>query len=389
MSTWPRPAARWALALASAWLVHLTATAAPDVAALRGFVDAAVKPVMAAHGLPGLAVGVTVDGQAFFFNYGVASRETNTPVSEATIFELGSVSKTFTATLGLYAQALGKLSLDDHPGAYMPALKRRAIDRATLRHLGTYTAGGLPLQFPGDVSDDERMVRYFQTWSAHARPGAQRQYSNPSIGLFGHIAAIALDRDFADAVETELLPRLGLKQTHVRVPPGAMADYAWGYDAANRPRRVNPGVFGAEAYGIKSTAADMIRFVQVNMDAAGLDEPLRRAVEGTHVGYFVVGSMVQGLGWEQYAYPVSLPQLLQGNSETVIFEANAARPVPASAGGSRLFNKTGSTGGFGAYVAFVPQKRIGVVLLANRNYPIPDRVRTGAALLGWLAAHTN
>jgi beta-lactamase class C len=348
-------------------------------------VDAAIRPVIAEHKVPGVAVAVTVDGQAYFFNYGVASRETNEPVSEATIFELGSVSKTLTATLALYAQALGKLSLIDHPSKYMPQLKGSAVDKATLLNLGTYTAGGLPLQFPGEVSGDEGMVGYFQNWKPDAEPGAQREYSNPSIGLFGRITSLALQRDFADAVETELLPKLGLRHTYIRVPASAIADYAWGYDKENRPGRVNPGVFDAEAYGVKSTAADMIRFVQVNMDSSGLEESLRRAVDGTHVGYFDVGGMVQGLGWEQYAYPVSLERLLKGNSDTIIFGPNAARRVAGQLTGPRLFNKTGSTRGFGAYVAFVPEKRIGVVMLANRSYPIPDRVRAAHAILSWLA----
>ncbi len=389
MIRWHARVSGFAVAALAACLVTAPATAATDVAAMREFVDAAIKPLMAEHKLPGMAVAVTVDGQAFFFNYGVASRETNQPVSEATIFELGSVSKVFTATLGLHAQALGKLSLEDHPSRFMPALKGRAIDRATLLHLGTYTAGGLPLQLPDDVSDDKHIVPYFRDFRPDAKPGARRKYSNASIGLFGHITALALRRDFADAVETELLPKLGLAHTYIRVPARAMADHAWGYDSDSKPRRVNPGVFDAEAYGVKSTSADMIRFVQVNLDASSLEEPVRRAVDGTHTGYFSVGTMVQGLGWEQYPYPVSLERLLQGNSETIILESNAARRVAPGLGGPRLFNKTGSTAGFGAYLAFVPDQRIGIVLLANRNYPIPDRVRTGASILDWLAAHTK
>ncbi|WP_374757627.1 class C beta-lactamase [Jeongeupia sp. HS-3] len=363
------------------------AGAADDDARIRGIVDAAIRPVIKTYDVPGMAVAVIVDGRPRFFSYGVASRQNSTPVSENTLFELGSVSKTFTATLGLYAQATGKLSLDDHPGRYMPELKGYPIDKASLLDLGTYSAGGLPLQFPDDVSDDARMIDYFRQWRPDAEPGVQRRYSNPSIGLFGHLTALALKRDFAGAVEGELFPALGLKHSHVRVPQSAMADYAWGYDKANKPIRVNPGMFDAEAYGIKSTAADMARFVQVNIDPGKLEGPMRRAVEGSHVGYFKIGDMVQGMGWEQYSYPIPVQRLLAGNSADVSMKPNAATKLtpPRKPSGATLFNKTGATNGFGAYVAFVPEEKIGIVMLANRNFPISARIEAAHAILTQLA----
>jgi beta-lactamase class C len=384
VTTWPF---RGSLALIASCLLPLTSSAADDSARIRSIVDTAIRPLMAEYDVPGMAVAVTVDGQAMFFNYGVASREKRTPVGEATLFELGSVSKVFTGTLAAYAQVLGKLSLDDHPGQYMPQLKDRAIDKASLLHLGTYSAGGLPLQFPDEVENDEQMIAYFRQWKPDAAAGAQRRYSNPSLGLFGHVTALALKRDFADAVETQLFPQLGLHHSHIRVPETAMVNYAWGYNRANQPIRVNPGVFAAEAYGVKSTTADMIRFVQTNIDPARLNGPMQRAVAATHVGYFQVGEMVQGIGWEQYVYPVTLQQLLAGNSATVIMESNAAKQViaPRAPAGPAWFNKTGSTGGFGAYVAFVPAQKIGIVMLANRNYPIPARIKAAHAILEQLA----
>jgi beta-lactamase class C len=374
------------IVLASLCLLPAASHAAPDAAAIRNAVDKAIKPLMAQHDVPGMAVAVTVDGKATFFSYGLASKEQHVPVNENTLFELGSVSKTFNATLGCYARVQGKLSFDDHPGAYMPQLKGSAIDRASLLELGTYTAGGLPLQMPDEVNDDAQMRTYFRNWTPDAGPGTQRRYSNPSIGLFGHLTAVALHSSFADAVEGTLFPALGLKHSHIRVPAAAMEDYAWGYNSANKAVRVNPGVFDAEAYGVKSSAADMIRFVQANIDPSRLAEPMRQAVECTHTGWFRIGDTVQGLGWEQYRAPVTLAQLQAGNSEKMSRGLNPATRLqpPQAAPRGTLFNKTGATGGFGAYVLFVPDQRVGIVMLANKNYPIPARVDAAYAILGEL-----
>jgi beta-lactamase class C len=376
-----------ALVFVSSCFLAPAGKATDDSVKIRSMVDAIIRPLMAEYDVPGMAVAVTVDGQAMIFNYGVASREDNTPVSEKTLFEIGSVNKTFTGTLTAYAQALGKLSLNDHPGNYMPQLKGSAIDKVSLLNLGAYTAGGLPLQFPDDVSNHNQMVAYFRQWKPEAAPGAQRRYSNPSIGLLGYIAGLALKSNFADAVENQLFPKLGLNHSYIRTPKSEMPNYAWGYAKANKPIRVNPGVLDAETYGAKSTAADLIRFVQANIDPNGLEGPMRRAVEDTHLGFFRVGEMVQGLGWEQYPYPITLERLLAGNSLTMIMESNAATQLipPQAPSGPTLFNKTGSTNGFGAYVAFVQTKKIGVVMLANRNYPIPARIKTAFAILEQLA----
>jgi beta-lactamase class C len=384
---------RLTMALACLSLAPLTALAAgcADASTVRAAVDSAVRPLMAQYDIPGLAVAVTVDGYAMFFNYGVASRENQAPVSENTLFELGSVSKTFTATLASYAQVRGKLSLDDHPGHYIAQLKGSAIDRASLLDLGTYAAGGLPLQFPEEVGNDEQMIAYFRLWQPEAAPGSRRRYSNPSLGLFGRAAAAALQSSFDDAVERQLFPALGLRHSHVHVPDHAMVNYAWGYDKANKPVRVRPDVFDAETYGVKSTTADMVRFVQQNIAPEQLAAPFRRAVEGTHVGFFQVGAMVQGLGWEQYRQPVTLERLLAGNGEQIMQESNPVTRLtpPQAAPSGTLFNKTGSTRGFGAYVAFMPEQKIGIVMLANKNYPIPARVKAAYAILEQLAPLTQ
>lgn len=351
-------------------------------------VDRVFASLMEEYDVPGVAVAVTIDGEHHFFSYGVSSLETKEPVTENTIFELGSVSKTFTGTLGGYAVARSKLSLDDHPSRYMPELEGSPIDKATLLHLATYTAGGLPLQFPDNITSDEEVGSYFAGWQPDAAPGETRRYSNPSIGLFGHLAARALQGNFAEILENQIFPALGLHHTFVSVPESNIASYAWGYDASNQPIRVNPGPLDAEAYGVKSSAADMIAFVDVNIRPDTLAPDLQEAVKATQVGYFKVADMIQGLGWEQVPYPLTAEQLLAGNSRTMAMESNKATAVSAAdrPSGAILFNKTGSTNGFGAYVAFVPEERIGVVMLANKNVHIPARINAVHAVLEALSA---
>lgn len=376
-----------ALGVILALVAPLEARASDDTEKLRTNVDQTIYPLMSRHDIAGMAVALTVDGRSYVFNYGVSSRQRQTPVTDSTIFEIGSITKMFTATLAAYAQATGRLSLEDHPGHYLPRLLGAPVDQATLLHLGTYTAGGLPLQFPDAIGDDAAAMVYLHDWKADAPPGTVRRYSNPSIGLLGAATAAALNERFATLVETRLLPGFGMRHSYIHVPARLMPDYAWGY-RKGEPVRASPGPLDEETYGMKSTASDMIRFLQVNIDPSGLETPLRRAIDATHVGYFKVGAMVQGFGWEQYPYPLSSALLLAGNSEKIIFEANPARAVaPTRAEEPRLFDKTGSTGGFSAYVAFVPAKRIGLVMLANGNLPIAARVAAAYAILDRLAPH--
>lgn len=386
MITPSHPHIRRTVAAVSACLLSATAWAADDSARIGGIVDATIKPVMAEHGLPGMAVAVTAGGKAYVYHYGVASKEGKVPVGGATLFELGSVSKPFTATLASYAQALGKLSWDDHPGKYVPELKGHAIDKATLLHLGTYTAGGLPLQFPEQLAD-AGIVGYFQQWKPDAAPGKQRVYSNPSLGLFGHVAARAMGAGFVDIMEQQVLPQLGIRNSYMRIPAAAMENYAWGQDDKDEPARMRPGPFGMQAGGLVATAGDVLRLVQANIDPSQLKEPMRRAVQGTQRGYFAVGPMVQGLGWEQYPWPVKVEQVVAGNSTKISWEPNPARRIEVAGEPQQaiLFNKTGSTRGFSNYVAFVPREKIGIVMLANKGYPSEARVRAAHAILQQLA----
>ncbi|MGE8153496.1 class C beta-lactamase [Pseudomonas vancouverensis] len=353
---------------------------------LESVVNAAVRPVMQAEGIAGMAVAVTVNGQPHYFNYGVAAKETGNAVTQDTLFEIGSVSKTFTATLAGYAVASGKLSLDDKASQVLPALHGSAFDNISVVQLGTYSAGGLPLQFPAEYDSADKMLGYYQQWQPLYPAGSHRLYSNPSLGLFGYLAAQSLGVPFDEAMEKTLLPKLGLKHTFLSVPQDQMSLYAQGYNKDGKPVRVGPGALDSEAYGVKTSAADLLRYVQANMQPATLEKPLQQAIALTHSGYYKVDGMTQGLGWESYPYPVTLEQLQAGNSNQMAFEAHQVQWIkpPQAPRQDALFNKTGATGGFGAYVAYVPQKQIGIVLLANKNYPNALRIKIAHQILSAL-----
>lgn len=350
----------------------------------------AAEAMMRDNAIPGLAIALTDHGRQHFYEFGVADQASGQAVTRDTLFELGSISKTFTATLAAQAQVQGRLSLQAEAGDYLPQLAGTPFGRLTLVNLATHTSGGMPLQFPDAVNDDTRLLAWLRDWKPDHTPGTWRTYANPSIGMLGVIAARQLQLPYRDA-QQQLLDGLGLRHTFIDVPKDQQALYAWGYGKDGQPVRVNPGMLADEAYGVKSSSQDLLRFVEANLGAIELAPPLREALAQTQRGYFRRGAMTQDLIWEQYDYPLALQTLLDGNdNRTALLGAAVTTIDPPQAPQQRVWiNKTGSTNGFGAYVAFVPQKQQGVVILANRNYPNTERVKLAWQLLGLLEAPTE
>lgn len=369
--------------LASAVALATSARAADTPPPARDVVAGVVVPLMKEYDIPGLAVGVVTPEGDEVFTFGVASKATRKPVTADTLFEIGSVSKTFTATLASYAAAKGDLALADPATKYLPELRGSALDYVTLLNLATHTTGGMPLQFPDDVTNDSQLMNYFRKWTPAASPGSTRTYANPSIGLLGLLTAKAMNADFPTLMTGTLYPALGLKHTYLDVPTSEQANYAQGYTKQDAPIRMSPGVLADEAYGVRTTAADLTRFVEANMGRVPLDADLAKAIAATHIGYYRLGAMTQAMIWEQYDDPANLPDLLAGNSADVAYKPNPVTPIspPAAPRKDVWINKTGSTNGFGAYVLFAPGRQTGIVILANKNYPIDARVTAAYDIL--------
>ena len=94
---------------------------------------------------------------------------------------------------------------------------------------------------------------------------------------------------FSSLLEKIIFPQLNLKHTYVNVPEAEKTNYAFGYDETNKPIRVNPSSLADEAYGVKSTLPDMLKFVNANLNVDRNSPAMKKAILDTHKGYFYLG----------------------------------------------------------------------------------------------------
>ncbi|WP_244158057.1 class C beta-lactamase [Phytopseudomonas flavescens] len=338
----------------------------------------------ARYDVPGLALGVTWKGKHYLYTQGMADRTTGIAVSPATLFELGSMSKTFNATLAALAQERSLLSLDDRVAAHIPELDKRPFGALSLMDLASHQSSGLPLQPPDAARDDASLMTWLKHWQPVAGSGHERSYSNVGIGMLGRISAQVFGQPYAKALHDHVLQPLALRHTYVEVPAAQMSRYAYGYARDNNAAiRVNPGMLDAEAYGLKSDIGDMLRFVDINLGAVAVPEALSAAIATTHQGVTRTAEFTQAMIWERYPWPLSREAMLAGNAPALALETQPASRLSARDTSEQgvLFSKTGSTNGFGGYIAFIPDEQIGLVLLANRNVPLDARVDAAFTLL--------
>ncbi|HFF4429122.1 TPA: ADC family extended-spectrum class C beta-lactamase [Acinetobacter baumannii] len=347
---------------------------------IKKLVDQNFKPLLEKYDVPGMAVGVIQNNKKYEMYYGLQSVQDKKAVNSSTIFELGSVSKLFTATAGGYAKNKGKISFDDTPGKYWKELKNTPIDQVNLLQLATYTSGNLALQFPDEVKTDQQVLTFFKDWKPKTSIGEYRQYSNPSIGLFGKVVALSMNKPFDQVLEKTIFPALGLKHSYVNVPKTQMQNYAFGYNQENQPIRVNPGPLDAPAYSVKSTLPDMLSFIHANLNPQKYPADIQRAINETHQGRYQVNTMYQALGWEEFSYPATLQTLLDSNSEQIVMKPNKVTAISKEPS-VKMYHKTGSTTGFGTYVVFIPKENIGLVMLTNKRIPNEERIKAAYAVL--------
>lgn len=342
---------------------------------IKSLAQDAFSEIIKKYEIPGMVLGITIGGEHQFFSTGVAARKPSIVVTPDTLFEVGSISKIFNVTLAALAEQQGKLNLNITVESHLPNLKDTPFGALRLMDLAIHSTGGLPLQIPSSVPDVRHLEAWLTKWKP-SQPGA-RSYSNISIGLLGYITAKALSKSYEDALMQDLLPLMGLKNTWLSVPSAEAHRYAFGYKrTTDQPIRVNPGVLAEEAYGIKTTSRDLLRVIDLHLGHHQVSRSLHAALARTRQSQSANAYFVQAMIWEQYPWPIEVQSLVRGNATDVIFENKATTPItpPLTLDAHVMYSKTGSTNGFGAYIMFIPDEDLGVVVLANRYYPNSERV---------------
>jgi CubicO group peptidase (beta-lactamase class C family) len=225
--------------------------------------------------VPGAVLAVQATGQVFEIAAGVLDRATGAPVTTDAVFEIGSITKVWTAALVMSLVESGRLSLDDLVLRHLPELRLQddAAARAlTVRHLLNHTSG-LPGDWFPDTGDDDdclgRLVGLLASVPLTHPVGALTSYSNAALSVAGRVVERVLGRTWDQAMRERVIAPLKLRRSFTSdcETPGPGAVGHAGPDAgdglARLPRACGPAGL------VRATAADVLRFGREFLDGDG------------------------------------------------------------------------------------------------------------------------
>ena len=318
---------------------------------LQRLVDARVRAGLT----PGLIVGViNADGSRVVAAAGTAGD--GVPVSESTLFEIGSITKAFTGVLLAEMAARGEVRLDQPvaellpPGTRVPSRNGKQV---TLIQLSMQNSGlpRLPDNLkPANMENpyaDYSVAQLYDFLNRHELrrdPGEQYEYSNLGVGLLGHALALRAGTSYEALLRERILEPLGMTSTVITLGQ-RWKEMANGHTADGDVTSLwdIPTLAGAGA--LRSSMADMMRFLAANLNPP--DTPLGRAIVASHEHRFRSNAVLSlGLNWHRVFF----------RGDTLIFH-------------------NGGTGGFRTMLAWNPKTRAGAVLLGNAAADNEDIVR--------------
>jgi serine-type D-Ala-D-Ala carboxypeptidase/endopeptidase len=280
--------------------------------------------------------------------YGTADGPKSRPLDGDTVFEIGSITKVFTALLLADMVARGEVALTDPVEKYLPAEGRpKSFDGKpiSLLDLATYTSGlpRLPANLdPQDKANPyadysvQRLYEFLSEYTPRYYPGSHYEYANLGFGLLGHVLSLRAGRDYEELVASRICEPLGLTDTRITLTPAMRERLAQGHDASLQPVPAWDLPVLAGAGALRSTANDMIRF----LDACQ-------------------GKQKNDLS------PV-IASLLEVRRQTDVKGMYAAAGwFVETVHGDELVVKDGGTGGYATFIGYSARTGIAAVLLAN------------------------
>ena len=210
-------------------------------------VVACAEAAMKANGVPGAVVGVLHQGEIKTAGLGVTSVDHPLPVTPDTLFQIGSITKTYTATAIMRLVEEGKLSLDEPVRTYVPdfaVVDQDTSARVTLRHLLTHTAGWSGDLFTDMSFGDDALARYVAAMAELEQEsplGAYVSYNNAAVSLAGHVVAAVTGKTYEAAMQELVLEPMGLKRSFFNPIDVMIHRFVVGHSAgSNGPEVASP-----------------------------------------------------------------------------------------------------------------------------------------------------
>jgi D-alanyl-D-alanine-carboxypeptidase/D-alanyl-D-alanine-endopeptidase len=311
---------------------------------------------------PGIIIGVLDDKGAKVFAKGVCENGQTAAVNGDTVFEIGSVTKVFTALLLQEMVEGGEVALNDPIGKYLPTSVKaptRNDRQITLEDLATQTSGlpRMPDNFAPKGGNNpyadytvEQLYDFLSSCQLKRDIGSEYEYSNLGVGLLGHILALRAGTNYEALVVRRICDPLQMSSTRITLTPELKARLAPGHDAGGDTVANWDFPTLAGAGGLRSTANDLLKFLAANLGLT--NSSLTEAMTATQQPRHSTGTLRKiGLIWQ-----------IQTASGTIWHN--------------------GGTGGYHSYIGFKKDPPRAVVVLANSENDIDD---IGRFLLGDLA----
>jgi serine-type D-Ala-D-Ala carboxypeptidase/endopeptidase len=279
-------------------------------------------------------------------------------VDANTLFEIGSITKVFTALLLADMVNRREVTLDDPAAKYLPAghrMPERNGRPITLRDLATHRSG-LP-RMADDMQavyhpdgpfadyDEEQLLAFLDRHELARDAGSEWEYSNLGMGLLGYLLGRAVGSDYETLLRTRITGPLGMNDTRITLSPSHTGRLATPFDAYMRPVKPWDLAILAGAGGIRSTAADMLTFARAAMNPTSPIAAAMKTVLAVRTPIQSARGVEQALGW----------------------------PVRTNRAGRVLLLHDGQTAGFRSMLILEPAAGRAVVALSN-SAASPDPV---------------